>query len=164
MAQGATIFDCRLDVAAAIKYIRDKEPQKPYVIAHCQGSVALCMGLLDGTIASCGLLGMTANSVFMNQVFGYCNSLKGRTTLLIRLYEFLAGNYFPIMSNGGSVLFQRLLDILLRFYPVGHPRDLCTSPVCHRTSFAFGLLWNHENLCAALHDNIHQFLPVPIQS
>jgi hypothetical protein len=26
------------------------------------------------------------------------------------------------------------------------------------------LLWNHENLCAALHDNIHQFLPVPIQS
>ncbi|KAJ6007019.1 hypothetical protein N7522_005370 [Penicillium canescens] len=150
VAQEATIFDCRLDVAAAIKYIRDKEPQKPYVIAHCQGSVALCMGLLDGTIASCDLLGMTANSVFMNQVFGYWNSLKGKTTLLIRLYEFLA-------AMAGSVLFQRLLDILLRFYPVGHPRDLCTSIACHRTSFAFGLLWNHDNLCAALHDNIHQF-------
>jgi hypothetical protein len=157
VAQEATIFDCRLDVAAAVKYIRDKEPQKPYVIAHCQGSVALCMGLLDGTIASCDLLGVTANSVFMNQIFAFWNSLKGRTTLLIRLYEFLAGNYFPIMSNAGSVLFQRLLDILLRFYPVGHPRDLCTSTACHRTSFAFGLLWNHENLSVALHDNIHQF-------
>ncbi|OQD87806.1 hypothetical protein PENANT_c005G03118 [Penicillium antarcticum] len=157
VAQDATIFDCRLDVAAAIKYIREIEPNKPYVISHCQGSVALCMGLLDGTISSSDLLGITANSVFMNQVFGYWNSLKGRTTLLIQLYKLLAGNYFPIISNAGSALFQRLLDILLRFYPVGHPRDLCTSTACHRTSFAFGLLWNHDNLDAALHDNIHQF-------
>jgi hypothetical protein len=157
VAQEATTFDCRLDVAAAVRYIRDREPEKPYVIAHCQGSVALCMGLLDGTIANSDLLGITANSVFMNQVFGYWNSLKGRTTLLIQLYEILAGNYFPIMSNAGSALFQQLLDILLRFYPVGKTRDLCTSTACHRTSFAFGLLWNHDNLNTALHDNIHQF-------
>ncbi|KAK4865103.1 hypothetical protein LT330_001726 [Penicillium expansum] len=157
VAQKSTVFDCRLDVAAAIAYIRDKERQKPYVIAHCQGSVALCMGLLDGTIQSSQLLGVTANSVFMNQVFGYWNSLKGRTTLLIQLYELLAGNYFPISSSTKSVIFQRLLDTLLRFYPVGHTRDLCTSTACRRTSFAFGLLWNHENLDMGLHDNIHQF-------
>lgn len=157
VAQKSTVFDCRLDVAAAIAYIRDKERQKPYVIAHCQGSVALCMGLLDGTIRSSQLLGITANAVFMNQVFGYWNSLKGRTTLLIQLYEFLAGNYFPIFSNAKSVIFQRLLDTLLRFYPVGHAQDLCTSTACRRTSFAFGLLWNHENLDMGLHDNVHQF-------
>ncbi|KAJ5762401.1 uncharacterized protein N7511_005783 [Penicillium nucicola] len=157
VAEEATIFDCRLDVAAAIKYIREKEALRPYVIGHCQGSVALCMGLLDGTIASSDLIGITANSVFMNQVFGYWNSLKGRTTLLIQLYELLAGHYFPIMSHAGSVLFQRLLDVLLRFYPVGLSRDRCKSTACHRTSFAFGLLWNHENLNTALHDNIHQF-------
>ncbi|KUM59825.1 hypothetical protein ACN42_g7321 [Penicillium freii] len=157
VAQKSTVFDCRLDVAAAIAYIRDRERQKPYVVAHCQGSVALCMGLLDGTIQSSQLLGVTANSVFMNQVFGYWNSLKGRTTLLIQLYELLAGNYFPIVTSVKSVLFQRLLDTLLRFYPVGHPHDLCTSTACRRTSFAFGLLWNHENLDMGLHDNIHQF-------
>jgi hypothetical protein len=157
VAQRSTVFDCRLDVAAAIAYIREQERQKPYVIAHCQGSVALSMGLLDGTILSSQLLGITANSVFMNQVFGYWNSLKGRTTLLIRLYELLAGNYFPIVSNAKSVLFQRLLDTLLRFYPVGHVRDVCTSTACRRTSFAFGLLWNHENLDKGLHDNVHQF-------
>ncbi|KAI3294229.1 CAZyme family AA3 [Penicillium roqueforti] len=157
VAQKSTVFDCRLDVAAAIAYIRDKERQKPYVVAHCQGSVALCMGLLDGTIQSSQLLGVTANSVFMNQVFGYWNSLKGRTTLLIQFYELLAGNYFPIVSSAKSVLFQRLLDTLLRLYPVGHTRDICTSTACHRTSFAFGLLWNHENLDMSLHDNVHQF-------
>ncbi|KAJ5781624.1 CAZyme family AA3 [Penicillium psychrosexuale] len=157
VAQKSTVFDCRLDVAAAIAYIRDKERQKPYVVAHCQGSVALCMGLLDGTIQSSQLLGITANSVFMNQVFGYWNSLKGRTTLLIQFYELLAGNYFPIVSSAKSVLFQRLLDTLLRLYPVGHTRDICTSTACHRTSFAFGLLWNHENLDMSLHDNVHLF-------
>ncbi|CAG8030059.1 unnamed protein product [Penicillium salamii] len=156
-ASRCTVFDCRLDVAAALKTIRDRVPQKPYVIAHCQGSVALCMGILDGTIESSQILGITANSVFMNQVFGYWNSLKGRTTLLIRLYEFLAGDYFPILSSSVSPLFQRLLDCILCIYPVGHTRDICTSTACRRTSFVFGLLWNHQNLDLGLHENVHQF-------
>ncbi|CAG8030940.1 unnamed protein product [Penicillium salamii] len=156
-ASRGTVFDCRLDVAAALKTIRDREPRKPYVIAHCQGSVALCMGILDGTIESSQILGITANSVFMNQVFGYWNSLKGRTTLLIRLYEFMAGDYFPILSSSVSPLFQRLLDCILCLYPVGHTRDICTSTACRRTSFVFGLLWNHQNLDLGLHENVHQF-------
>jgi hypothetical protein len=156
-AQQATVFDCRLDVAAAIGTIRDRESQKPYVIAHCQGSVALCTGILDGAIDSSHILGLTINSVFMNQVFGYWNSLKGKTTLLIRLYELLAGDYFPISTNAGSTFVQKLLDIILRLYPVGHSRNICTSTACRRTSFVFGLLWNHDNLDSSLHDSVHQF-------
>lgn len=157
VAEKSTVFDCRLDVAAAVQYIRDKEPQKPYVIAHCQGSVALCMALLDGTIRRDQLLGVTANSVFMHQVFGYWNWVKGRTTLIIQLYETLAGSCFPIASSPSDGILQRILDQILRFYPVGHSRDVCTSTACHRTSFAFGLLWNHENLDVTIHDNVHEF-------
>ena len=157
VAQQSTVFDVRLDAAAAVDFIREREPQKPYVIAHCQGSVALCMALLDGTIRRDRLLGVTANSVFMHQVFGYWNSVKGRTTLIIQLYEFLAGSCFPIASSPRDNLLQRILDQILRFYPVGHSRDVCTSTACHRTSFAFGLLWNHENLDVNIHDNVHQF-------
>lgn len=157
VAQKSTVFDCRLDVAAAIDFVRGRDTQKPYVIAHCQGSVALGMGLLDGTISSNDLLGVTANSVFMNMVFGYWNAVKGRTTLLIQLYELLAGNFFPMFSSARDAIFQRLLDALLRFYPVGNKRDRCTSTACRRTSFAFGLLWNHENLDVGIHDNVHQF-------
>ncbi|KAJ5169647.1 uncharacterized protein N7500_002430 [Penicillium coprophilum] len=157
VAEKSTVFDCRLDVAAAIEYIREKELEKPYVVAHCQGSVALCNGLLDGAIQGSHILGITANSVFMSQVFGYWNSIKGRTTLLIEFYKLMAGNHFPIVSNAKSNLFQQLLDNLLRFYPVGHTRDVCTSTACHRLSFAFGLLWNHENLDKCLHENLHQF-------
>jgi hypothetical protein len=157
VAEESTVFDVRLDVAAAVQYVRKHEPQKPYVVAHCQGSVALCMALLDGIIRRDQLLGVTANSVFMSQVFGYWNWFKGRTTLIIQLYETLFGSYFPVGSDQSNGLLQRVLDQILRFYPVGHSRDICTSTACHRTSFAFGLLWNHENLDVNIHGNIHKF-------
>lgn len=157
VAQDCTVFDCRLDIAAALEYICNRESQKPYVVAHCQGSVALAMGLLDGTIPRSQILGISANAVFMNEVFGYWNSIKGRTTLLIQLYEYLGGNFFPTASSIHDTPFQRLLDILLRFYPVRRRRDICTSTVCHRISFGFGLPWNHENLDQHIHDNLHRF-------
>jgi hypothetical protein len=156
-AAKCTVFDCRLDIAAALQHIQRREGQKTYVVAHCQGSVAFGMGLLDGTIDNTHLLGITANSVLINQVFAYWNSVKGATPILIRLYEFLAGNFFPIGSNYGSRPIQRVLDVLLRFYPVRHRRDLCTSSICHRTSFAFGLCWNHDNLDMHIHENVGQF-------
>jgi len=157
VAKKATVFDCRLDVAAALDHVYRKERQKVYIVAHCQGSVALGMGLLDGTIHGYQILGITANSVFMNQVFGYWNSWKGCTTALILLYEALAGNFFPMFSSNIDAAFQRILDSLLRFYPVSDRRDLCISTACHRTSFGFGLLWNHQNLDTQIHDNIHRF-------
>ncbi|KKK14322.1 hypothetical protein ARAM_000785 [Aspergillus rambellii] len=157
VAMECTVFDSRLDIAAAVEYISTQETQKPYVIAHCQGSVALGMALLSGTVAPAQLLGMTGNSVFMNQVFGYWNSVKAYSPRLIRLYEFLDGPYFPIAFHGKKGLFQLCLDFILRLYPVSYPRDLCTSAACRRTSFAFGLLWNHENLDRSTHDNIDKF-------
>lgn len=157
VAERSTVYDCRLDVAAAVDYIRRAEEEKPYVVAHCQGSVALGMALLTGCVQAADLLGVAANSVFMNQVFGYWNGLKGRTTALILLYERLAGNFFPMFSTTYDALFQRVLDQLLRLYPVTRRRDICSSTACHRTSFGFGLLWNHRNLNAETHKNVHRF-------
>jgi hypothetical protein len=162
-AKDGTVFDSRLDIAAAIHHISSTSPTcdssspKPYIIAHCQGSVALAMALLTGIVKPEQLLGITANSVFMNQVFGYWNSIKASSTLLIRAYEFLDGPYFPIsFLERRKDLLQYILDFLLSLYPVAR-RDRCTSPSCHRTSFAFGLLWNHENLDQEIHGNIETF-------
>ncbi len=175
-AKDCTVFDSRLDIAAALQHIsQESRDQKPYIIAHCQGSVALAMGLLDGSIPSSQILGITANSVFITQIFPFWNSVKASSPLLIRLYEFLDGPYFPIsfllpptpnhknkdvkekkMEKKKDIL-QHALDAILSFYPVPHARDLCTSSTCHRTSFAFGLLWDHKNLSPATHDNIDRF-------
>ncbi|KAJ0422037.1 FAD/NAD(P)-binding domain-containing protein [Aspergillus carlsbadensis] len=157
VATECTVFDARLDIAAAVQHISLDESRKPYVVAHCQGSVALSMALLDGTVESSQLLGVTANSVFMNQVFGYWNSIKAYSPILIRLYELLDGRYFPIAFSGSRNLFHHALDALLNFYPIPKRRDRCRSAACHRTSFSSGLLWNHENLNRHTHDNIDRF-------
>ncbi|KAL6232124.1 hypothetical protein BDW75DRAFT_247402 [Aspergillus navahoensis] len=162
-AKECTVFDSRLDIAAAIQHITstnvkgDKPNPKPYIIAHCQGSVALSMALLTGAVKPGQILGITANSVFMNQVFGYWNSIKASSPLLIRAYEFLDGPYFPVsFLDREKGALRQVVDFLVSLYPVPR-RDRCTSPSCHRTSFAFGLLWNHENLGPRIHDKIDTF-------
>ncbi|KAL4947802.1 hypothetical protein BDW69DRAFT_177696 [Aspergillus filifer] len=159
VAKECTVFDSRFDVAAALAYVAANESQnpKPYIVAHCQGSVSLAMALLTGTVKPAQILGITANSVFMNQVFPYWNAIKASSPALIRLYEFLDGPYFPTSFIGKKKdVFQHILDRLVALYPVPS-RDRCTSSACHRTSFAFGLLWNHENLDRSIHDNIDRF-------
>ncbi|KAL4963269.1 uncharacterized protein BDV14DRAFT_202097 [Aspergillus stella-maris] len=159
VAKECTVFDSRFDVAAALAYVAANEPQspKPYIVAHCQGSVGLAMALLTGTVKPTQILGITANSVFMNQVFPYWNAIKAWSPALIRLYEFFDGPYFPTSFIGKRKdIVQHILDHLVALYPVPR-RDRCTSSACHRTSFAFGLLWNHENLDRSIHDNIDRF-------
>ena len=84
---GYTVFDSRLDVLAALEYIYAKENQRVYIVGHCQGSVATACGLLDGTIPRSLILGMSSSAVVMSACFGYWNALKGKTTLLIQLYQ-----------------------------------------------------------------------------
>ncbi|CRK34722.1 hypothetical protein BN1708_019600, partial [Verticillium longisporum] len=63
-------------------YIRENyadgnaEGNKIYAIAHCMGSVAFSTGLLDGTIPSDWILGITASQVFMNPLWSRLNSAK----------------------------------------------------------------------------------------
>ncbi|KAL4798780.1 hypothetical protein BDV19DRAFT_385863 [Aspergillus venezuelensis] len=159
VAKECTVFDSRFDVAAALAYVAANELQspKPYIVAHCQGSVSLAMALLTGTVKPTQILGITANSVFMNQVFPYWNAIKASSPALIRLYEFLDGPYFTTSFIGKQKdILQHILDRLVALYPVPR-RDRCTSSACHRTSFAFGLLWNHQNLDRSIHDNIDRF-------
>jgi hypothetical protein len=60
--EGYTMYDARLDIKAAMEYVRNETNQeKMYCIAHCAGSVAFSMGLLDGTIPSSWVKGITAS-------------------------------------------------------------------------------------------------------
>lgn len=69
----------------------------------------------------------------------------------------LAGPWFPTDSTPTSSLFQRLIDQLLRLYPVGTANELCASTVCHRGSLVFGRLWTHANLNHATHTHLSSF-------
>ncbi|KAH7143579.1 hypothetical protein EDB81DRAFT_947639 [Dactylonectria macrodidyma] len=165
--EGHTTYDARLDILAALNYIRSSKtektselaPQKIYVIAHCAGSVALSSGLLDGTIPASWLAGITASNVFMNPRFAKVNYLKSILPIgADDIYEKAVGSWFDCSSGSGDGLTQRALNQLLRFYPVGDADEICKSVVCHRSSLVFGRLWSHPKLNAATHANLHHFL------
>lgn len=146
--QGHTTFDARLDVLAALWFLqkqRERQPAsdspspKPYVVAHCAGSVALACGLLDGTIPADLIGGITASNVFMNPMFAYVNRLKaGLPISPDQLYRLFAGSWFDTTSSRRDSLVQQALNQALRLYPVGRRDEICNSVVCHRSSLVFG--------------------------
>jgi hypothetical protein len=142
--KGYTTFDARLDILAALTYIRKVQEthgqaEKIYVIAHCAGSAALSIGLLDGTIPAGWIKGITASNVFMNPIFAKVNhTIASLPIPMNSIYNKVAGSWFSCASSPDDSLIQRTLNQVLRFYPVGKRAELCDSVVCHRSSLVFG--------------------------
>jgi len=129
-----TTYDARLDIAAAVKHVcQDMDVEKVYVVAHCAGSQALAMGLLDGTITGVG--GLTASQVFMHPVFAKVNKFKAKVGLTFPwVYEHAVGPWFPMVSMEKPTAFEQLL----RGYPVHGMQDYCRSIICRRSQVVFG--------------------------
>ncbi|KAF2458980.1 hypothetical protein BDY21DRAFT_282680 [Lineolata rhizophorae] len=156
---GWTSFDARLDIQAALVAIREATSEdKVYIIAHCAGSVALSIGLLDGTINPEWIIGITASNVFLHPEFARVNYLKARVPLITQAYSaFSNSSFFNSASTREDSLFQRALNQALRLYPVGYRDEICNSVVCHRCSLVFGKLWSHRNLNEATHSQLDRF-------
>ena len=172
---GHTSYEARLDVAAAIDKIEalrhsadtigrtpygPTKTKKTYVIAHCAGSVALSMGLLDGSVKTSTISGITASNVFMHPQFATVNYLKASLPLPLSLvYSLMArSNWFDCVSTPMDKFVQLGLNQLLRFYPPPSKRDICNSVVCHRSSLVFGMLWKHKNLNDATHQQLERIV------
>lgn len=174
-----TTYDARLDIKACLQYIRKKnreqyakdnnlsldeveksrwQPPKTYCVAHCMGSVAFSCGLLDGTIPSTWIKGITCSQVFMNPVWNTMNMIKASMgpIPLDKLYSLFAGSWFSCSTSRDDSLIQRTLNQLLRFIPDAR-KEICNSASCHRISLTFGRCWNHRNLNEATHRQIDRF-------
>ncbi|KAL1797001.1 hypothetical protein ACET3X_005541 [Alternaria dauci] len=137
--KGDTVYDARLDVRAAMQYVREREQErKIYAVVHCLGSIATGIALLNGDVDASWLKGMTSSQVFINLIFSPDNDFKARHPILIKAYETLAGSWFSCHSSSSSPWVQSLLDQMLRFYPVGTRSEMCNSAVCH-SILAIGL-------------------------
>ncbi|KAK5653272.1 hypothetical protein OQA88_9171 [Cercophora sp. LCS_1] len=157
--RGHTTYDVRLDIAAALEWIRKSDsatygrPLPTYVVAHCAGSIGLASGLLDGTIPSHWIAGITASNVFMHPRFAKTNYVLASLSLApTAIFEKMGDAWYDCNRGGASDnVFQQFLTRATRAYPVGSADETCTSDVCHRSSLCFGRLWSHRNLNAQTH-------------
>jgi cholesterol oxidase len=54
---------------------------------------------------------------------------------------------------------KNLFDEALRLYPVDHDEE-CSNAICHRTTFMYGLLYEHSQLDELLHTNLQELFGV----
>jgi cholesterol oxidase len=54
---------------------------------------------------------------------------------------------------------NRLLDAALRLYPIS-PDEECRSPVCHRITFMYALLYEHRQLDELIHNHLHELFGI----
>ncbi|KAI3532007.1 glucose-methanol-choline oxidoreductase [Colletotrichum costaricense] len=159
-----TTYDARLDLRACIEYIREKyadgnsQENKVYCIAHCMGSVAFSTGLLDGTIPSNWVHGITCSQVFMNPIWATLNMAKVKVgpIPMDKLYKMVLGNWFSCSTAKDDSFLQRALNEALRLYPEER-KEICNNASCHRCTLVFGRCWNHNNLNEATHRQIDRF-------
>lgn len=154
-----TTYDARLDIHAALAYIRAHYGEEPiYTVAHCMGSVAFSCGLLDGTIPASWIRGITASQVFMNPIWNLQNMVKVFVgpIPMDKMYKLVAGNWYSCTTGPDDSLVQRAINELLRLYP-NERKELCTSASCHRVSLVYGRCWSHANLNEATHRQIDRF-------
>ena len=138
-----TTFDSRHDIRACIEWIR-KQPgpehnQPIYTVSHCMGSVAYSCGLLDGTIPTEWIKGISCSQVFMNPIWATLNLFKALAgpVPFDKLYTAGGGKWFSCSSSKDDSYFQQLINQILRFYPTDR-NEICNNVSCHRCSLIFG--------------------------
>ncbi|KAK1252313.1 hypothetical protein MKX08_003500 [Trichoderma sp. CBMAI-0020] len=153
-----TTYDSRLDIKACYEHIRRAHGTgKVYTIAHCMGSVAFSCGLLDGTIPSEWVSGITCSQVFMNPIWATLNMIKATSPLALdKVYKSVFGDWFEIGSSVQDPWSQKLLNQLLRLHPE-RKEEICKNAACHRTTLVYGRCWSHNNLNEATHRNVDRF-------
>lgn len=138
-----TTYDSRHDIRACLEWIR-KQPgpdqnQPVYTVAHCMGSVAFSSGLLDGTIPTEWVKGISCSQVFCNPIWASLNQAKAVAgpISLDKLYSMFGGKWFSCSSSPDDSYFQQLVNQALRFYPCER-EEICNNVSCHRCSLIFG--------------------------
>jgi cholesterol oxidase len=149
----------RYDHPAAVDFVlRKTGAASLQEVVHCYGSNTFIMSMLGGWIDPAKV-----RSVVCSQVAAHL-----KTGLLAR---FEGGIYLPTMLHHLGVPSltayadkhddwkNRLFDDMLRFEYVP-PGEHCRSAVCHRVTFIYGLLYQHEELNVLLHDNLHELFGI----
>ncbi|KAF9273719.1 hypothetical protein BGZ68_001272, partial [Mortierella alpina] len=177
------IYGGARDHAAAIKIVlKETGVKNIQVIAHCVGSVTLWAGMLNGEVEGVGSL--VSSQVATHPLITIANKIKQNLQLVPLFEKVLRQDEFDCVTHSPSssehedqeqqqrseqsvaiagkstpkvTLLDRAIDNALRFLPM--PLDeYCNNAVCHRASFCFGLLWEHDKLSKNLHDNLDEIL------
>ncbi|BCF99282.1 cholesterol oxidase [Paraburkholderia sp. PGU19] len=145
----------RYDIPAAVAKVRELTGVDGIqVIGHCLGGLALSMSLMSGLK---GVRSAVMSQVSAHPVPGLLQRVKAglHTPQILQhlgIKDMTAYTQHEKWPNN-------LLDDALKFFPVERD-ETCNSPVCHRATFLYGLLYEHEQLDEQLHANLQELFGI----
>lgn len=145
------------DYPAAINKIRSETGvASVQCLAHSWGAPTFFMSLLQG------LEGV--RSFVASQIGIYTYSPPNvRFVTDLHLADLLAVLGVPRLdayARGDEVWFKKLYDRALQAWAMKFAQGSCTSATCHRITFMYGSLYEHDQLNEALHEHLHELFGV----
>lgn len=146
----------RYDYPAAVAKVRELSGRESIqVVVHCYGAATWTMAMLNG------LEGV--NSAVISQVSAHMKSPL-MTELKTGLHtagalDALGVDTLTAYTSSEEGWKDKFIDQALKLYPVGSNQH-CHNPVCHRITFLYGLLYEHQELNESLHENLHELFGV----
>jgi cholesterol oxidase len=137
--------------AAVQKVLERTGASSVQAIAHCYGAITFNMAMLAGLQ---GVRSAVCSQVGSHLVSVPANRIKAGLHLDTFLKN-LGVQSLTAYTDAHADWSDRLYNAALKLYP-GEYEEWCTSAVCHRLTFIYGVLYEHDRLNALTHDHLHE--------
>jgi len=125
------------------------------MVVHCWGSTTFFMAMLAGLK---GVRSAVCSQIATHIVTPTMTKIKTGLHLPSFL-DALGVKSLTAYVDTHADWRERLYDAALRLYPMALKEE-CDSPVCHRISFMYAPLYQHEQLNQLTHDTLHELFAV----
>ncbi len=126
------------------------------MVVHCWGATTWTMAMLAGLQH---VRSAVVSQVAAHAVPGFLKQLQAGIHMP-DVMKALGIQDLTAYTDTRSSFMDKFYDKALHFMPVGERHEGCDNPVCHRITFLYGLLYQHEQLNKTLHDNLHELFGV----
>jgi cholesterol oxidase len=146
----------RFDYPAAVSEVRAATGvDSVQMVVHCFGSTTFFMAMLSGLE---GVRSAVASQVAMHLLASPLTRLKSGLHVPGTLSR-LGVQSMTAYADSDEGWLERLYDRALAHYPL-EADEHCDSAVCHRVSFLYGLLYEHDQLARQTHDALHELFGI----
>ncbi len=140
------------DYPAAVETVRELTGARSVqMMVHCFGSVSFFMAMLSGLK---GVRSAVSSQVATHLVTPPITGIKCGL-YIPEVLDALGVDSLNAYVNDATGWPGRLYEAAMRIYPIP-AKQLCSNPVCHRITFMYSEVFEHQELSATTHDALHE--------
>jgi cholesterol oxidase len=146
----------KYDYPAAAAYVKNKTGAKNVqMVVHCFGSTAWTISMLGGWLkARTDVRSAVISQVSTHMKVPFLTGMKTGLHLSTFLDKMGIDSLTAYTDKQANWL-NKFFDDALRLYPI-QKEERCQNPVCHRITFLYGQLYEHDQLNDSTHQNLHE--------